>query len=156
MGADIPGQQVSGQRHGRSAGTTSRHPTSTHGQGLFSKDGSDWNVDFKFPGDFFPIQVKVFPHVPWPTYNTGNSILPESIFPVPAWLGSLSPNLLAAGSVQPVRAFIPKYDCIFMVPKGIPAITACTTFADRKSGEVGYGLVQQRCDVLRCRHLTAS
>lgn len=67
------------------------------------------------PRSFFPIQVKAFPHVPWLTYNTGNSIFPESIFPAPAWLGCLSPKLLAGGGVQPVLAFIPKYDCMFMV-----------------------------------------
>ena len=39
---------------GKSAGATSRHPTTTHGQGLFSKDGTDRDVNFQFP-DFLSI-----------------------------------------------------------------------------------------------------
>lgn len=74
----------------------------------------------------------------------------------PAWLGCLSPKLLVGGGVQPALVFIPKYNCIFTVPKAIPAITACTQFADPRSGAVGYGTVQHGCDVPRCRHLAAS
>lgn len=51
----LPGDSESlGKGTASQQGTTSRHPTTMRGQGLFSKDGTDRDVNFQFP-DFLSI-----------------------------------------------------------------------------------------------------